>query len=255
MTRISKPTAQRLPTCATLLALLALTALPLHAAPPEPAPPSAAATQAQRSTPGDIAPEWILVRLERPVPIRTEFVELRSSELLKAPLRVNGEYRRPDAQTLVRVVREPYLETTTIGQGEVSIVRDGRSPRRFSLSRAPQLAALHDSFGALLSGDRARLEQHYRIASTGSRERWVLRLTPKDAELAEQLVDIALYGRGAELRCIETRTRGRGGGRGAGDGVDPDIERTLLAGAARRAGTAPDHALVALCHGDSVGSQ
>ncbi|MBW3549660.1 MAG: fatty acyl CoA synthetase [Proteobacteria bacterium] len=237
------------------MALLALTALPLHAAPPEPAPQSAASTQAPRSTPGDIDPEWILVRLARPAPMRTEFVELRGSELLKAPLRVHGEYRRPDAQTLVREVRAPYLEITTIGQGEVRIVRDGRSPRTFSLSRAPQLAALHDSFGALLSGDRARLEQQYRIDSTGSRERWMLRLTPKDAELAEHLVEIALHGRGAELRCIETRTRERGGGRGARGAGDVQVERTLLAGAARRASTVPDSELAGLCRGDGAGSQ
>ena len=49
---------------------------------------------------------------------------------------------------------------------------------------------------------------------------------------------ITLHGRGAELRCIETRP------------VQGDVQRTLLAGAARAAATVADAAvLAALCSG------
>ncbi|MCJ0826427.1 fatty acyl CoA synthetase [Luteimonas sp. 50] len=182
---------------------------------------------------------WILAKLARPLPSRTGFVELRDSKLLQEPLRIAGEYRRPDADTLVREVRAPYAETTTIRAGEVSIARSGKATRRFSLSRAPELAGLQASFGALLAGDRKRLEQHYTLASEGSRERWTLVLTPKDAAMAEKVRAIALYGRGAELRCIETRPAADGG----------QAQRTLLAGAAREAGdVASATALAALCH-------
>ena len=78
-----------------MLALLATTcAGALSAAPPE---PSATASAVDAS--------WILARLARPAPTRTDFVELRGSPLLKAPLRIEGEYRRPDDDTLVRAVR------------------------------------------------------------------------------------------------------------------------------------------------------
>jgi hypothetical protein len=181
---------------------------------------------------------WILTKLARPAPMRTGFVELRDSKLLKAPLRIAGEYRRPDAGTLVREVRTPYAETTTIRAGEVSIARAGKSPRSFALSRAPELAGLQPCFGALLSGARKQLEQHSALASEGIRERWTLVLTPKDAAMAAKVRAIALYGRGAELRCIETRP--------AGDG---EVQRTLLAGAAREAAdVATGTALAALCH-------
>jgi hypothetical protein len=197
------------------------------------APPRAAAENPQAVDAG-----WILAKLARPVPSRTGFVELRDSKLLKAPLRIAGEYRRPDADTLVREVRTPYAETTTIHAGEVSIVRAGKSPRTFSLSRAPELAGLQASFGALLSGDRTQLERHYALASEGSRERWTLVLAPKDAAMAAKVRAIALYGRGAELRCIETRSAAAG-----------EVQRTLLAGAAREAAdVATGAALAALCH-------
>jgi hypothetical protein len=190
---------------------------------------------------GAVDSGWILQKLARPVPARTPFVELRGSALLKAPLRVEGEYRRPDATTLVREVRAPYAETTTIADGQATIAREGRSPRRFSLSRAPELATLQASFGALLAGDSATLERHYRLQPQGSRERWTLVMTPRDASVARQLSAITLYGQGAELRCIETAPA-------AGE-----LQRTLLAGAARDAATAQTaDALQTLCRAGSA---
>lgn len=164
---------------------------------------------------------WVLQALARPAPMRTAFVEVRGSALLKAPLRLAGEYRRPDAATLVREVRSPYRETTTLRAGEAVIARDGKPPRRFALSRVPELAGLQTSFGALLAGDRVGIERTYTVAARGSRERWTLTLVPKDKALAARVRDIVLYGQGAELRCIETRP------------AKGELQRTLLASAAQ----------------------
>lgn len=182
---------------------------------------------------------WVLRQLAQPAPMRTAFVELRDSPLLKAPLRISGEYRRPDDATLVREVQSPYAETTTIRAGQATIARGTRS-RTFSLARVPELAGLQASFGALLAGDRATLEQHYRITTTGTRQHWILTLVPRDAALAAKVRDIVLRGRGAELRCIETNpVRGS------------EVQRTLLASAARAAnGIADGKALGALCTAD-----
>jgi len=203
----------------------------------------AAAPAAEAAVAAD--PDWILPRLAQPVPARTDFVEVRGSALLKAPLRLSGEYRRPDAATLVREVRAPYAETTTIrtgakpGQGEVAIVRSGKPARRFSLARAPELVALQASFGALLGGDRGLLEQHYRVSAEGTRRQWTISLVPKDAGLAARVREIVLLGRDDELRCIETRpARGN------------EQQRTLLASAARAAAAVADASqLAALCRG------
>ena len=191
---------------------------------------------ASAAPPAAVDSAWILEKLARPAPVSTPFVELRGSAMLKAPLRIEGEYARPDEATLVREVRAPYAETTTIRDGEATIAREGRRPRSFALSRAPELAGLQASFGALLAGDAAALERDYRIDADGSRQDWTLVLTPRAAALAASVSDITLRGRGAELRCIETRP------------VEGEPQRTLLAGAARAAmdaGDAADH--VALC--------
>ena len=180
--------------------------------------------------PAAVDPAWILERLARPAPVSTPFVELRGSAMLKAPLRIQGEYARPDADTLVRQVHAPYVETTTIRAGEATIAREGRRPRSFALSRAPELAGLQASFGALLAGDADALARDYRISAQGSRQDWALVLTPREAAMAKSVRDITLRGRGAELRCIETRP------------TEGALQRTLLAGAARAAITAGDAA-------------
>lgn len=180
--------------------------------------------------------DWILRALARPAPMRTDFVEVRDSPLLKTPLRLSGEYRRPRQDTLVREVRSPYRETTTLRAGEATIARDGKAPRTFSLSRAPELASLQNSFGALLAGDRAGIERVYRVTAQGDRARWTLTLAPKDKALAARVRDIVLYGQGAELRCIETRP------------MKGELQRTLLASAALAVKTGTDtNAMQALC--------
>lgn len=168
----------------------------------------------------------------------TPFVELRESALLDAPMRVSGEYRRPDGDTLVREVRAPYAETTTIRDGRATIERAGRSPRRFPLSRAPELAGLQASFGALLAGDHAALERGYALRAAGEPRGWVMTLAPREAALARRVHDIVLYGRDDELHCIQTRA------------ADGQVQRTLLGSAAQAAPEAADaQAFAALCHG------
>lgn len=192
-----------------------------------------AASAAQAQT---LDSDWILRALARPAPMRTDFVEVRDSPLLKNPLRLSGEYRRPREDTLVREVRAPYRETTTLRAGQATIARDGKAPRTFSLSRSPELASLQTSFGALLAGDRAGIERVYRVAAQGDRARWTLTLVPKDKALAARIRDITLYGQGAELRCIETRP------------MKGELQRTLLASAALAVKTDSDmKAMQVLC--------
>lgn len=139
---------------------------------------------------------------------------------------------------LVRQVSAPYAETSTLRAGQVTIERAGKPARTYPLDRAPELAGLQSSFGALLDGDRARLEQHFRASSDGSRERWTLTLAPRDAAMARRIRELVLHGQGDELRCIETRP------------VKGEAQRTLLAGAAKAAaGVVAGPALAALCHG------
>ncbi|KLI98100.1 fatty acyl CoA synthetase [Luteimonas sp. FCS-9] len=189
------------------------------------------------ASPRSVDADWILQRLTQAGASATPFVELRTSSMLKRPLTLAGEYRRPDADTLVREVRSPYAETTTIRAGEATIAREGRAPRTFSLSRVPELAALQGSFGALLAGDRKALETLYALEADGVPADWTLTLTPRDPRTAGRVAGIVLRGRDAELRCIETRPK------------QGEPQPTLLGGAATAAaGIETPEAAQRLCH-------
>ncbi|UNK58971.1 fatty acyl CoA synthetase [Pseudoxanthomonas daejeonensis] len=207
-----------------LATLLCAVALPCAAA-PEPAPVALDAG-------------WVLQAVARPAPSHTPFVELRDSPMLKKPLRLEGEYRRQVDGSLVRQVNAPYVETTTLAAGEAVVERQGRAPRRIALQQAPELAAIQAGFGALLAGDRDLLQKTYTVQAGGAREQWTLRLVPRDPRLATSLRHIDLYGRGIELRCVESHP------------AKGEPQRTLMAGAAAAATGIDDAAaLAALCHG------
>ena len=91
------------------LSMLMLAGAPLSAAEPEDA----------------VQADWILDKLARPAPMRTGFVELRESRLLKTPLRISGEYRRPADAVEVRHNTAPNTHTTTNTTGVASIERNG----------------------------------------------------------------------------------------------------------------------------------
>ncbi|MGY0561537.1 LolA-related protein [Luteimonas sp. A277] len=152
--------------------------------------------------------------------VSTPFVELRESELLDAPLKISGEYRRLEGNSLVREVRSPYAETTTLKDGRATVERAGRSPRSFSLARAPELAGLQDTFGALLAGDREVLEENFAVGAWGAVDGWTMTMAPRDRALARRVQGITLFGANDELRCIETL------------GTDDSLQRTLLGSAA-----------------------
>jgi len=179
----------------------------------------------------------LLQALARPLPAETAFVEQRGSELLDAPLLLRGRLSHPRPGVLVREVRSPYPEVTTVADGRVEIVRDGERRRRFSLRNAPELAALLAGFEGMVTGDRALLERHYALTLERDGERWLLTLTPRDPRSARRVRSLRLSGREAELLCTEVRQPDGGGSRmlvgpaatraadraDAGDVIDPDL--------------------------------
>ena len=112
-------------------------------------------------------PATLVAALARPTPATTAYAEVRFVDLLTRPLTLRGalEYRADGG--LVKRVESPYRETTTVAAGQVTVERAGKPPRRFALTRAPELGAFLESFAALLGGDAARLAQAYDSSSAG----------------------------------------------------------------------------------------
>lgn len=146
----------------------------------------------------------LLQQLARPAPNATAFAELRESALLSEPLLLRGMLRQPDADTLVREVESPYVERSTIRAERVVVERADGSSRRFALRNAPELAALLDSFRAMLGGDRSLLERHYRTDLLGvASADWQLDLVPRNARQQRRIAMVRLFGQGENLACMQ----------------------------------------------------
>jgi hypothetical protein len=144
----------------------------------------------------------LLKSLARPAPAVTPFVEVRYSKLLDEPLVVKGQLEYLEDGALVRAVNEPFRERTEIRGETVSLQREGKSPRRFSLKRAPELRSMLGGFSAVLGGGRGTLEKDFNLELTGELPQWTLALDPKAPQMKKYLRDIAIHGSQSEPRCI-----------------------------------------------------
>ncbi|WP_165488669.1 MULTISPECIES: LolA-related protein [Dyella] len=192
---------------------------------------------AEASTPATLGDAHALIAsLARPAPARTPFAEARFMKMLDQPLVLSGELGWLGGDKLERRVDKPQRETSTIADGEVTQTREGRSPRTFSLKRAPQLQVLVDSFVALLGGDASRLDRAFTLEHSGDGARWTLVLTPRDAKVAGAVASIAIDGRGDEARCMRMQE------------ADGDLSIDLLGPLAAQMPAAPTReGLLALC--------
>jgi hypothetical protein len=175
-------------------------------------------------------PAALLAALRQPPPSHSAFFEQRESPLLAAPLQFRGELLRPAPGVLVKRIDAPYRELSRIADGKVVVERDDARPRRFSLRRAPELGALMASIEAVLAGDVALLQRHFRLRMEGSDARWTLHLAPLDKRLARRVVGLHFRGTRQELRCMDLVL------------VGSEISRTWLGTQAEAAAAAPDAA-------------
>jgi hypothetical protein len=132
------------------------------------------------------------------------FTEVRRMQVLSAPLELRGtlRYVRPDR--LERQVQAPYEETIRIEGGRVSVDNPARGVRRsYALATLPAAYAMVESLRATLAGDAAALERHYWLKLSGTRESWLLTLTPRDAGVADMLAEVRLHGVEARITRIE----------------------------------------------------
>jgi hypothetical protein len=144
----------------------------------------------------------LLKSLAHPAPAVTPFVEVRFSKLLDQPIVVRGQLEYHEDGSLVRAVSDPFKERTEIKGETVSVLRAGKSPRKFSLKRAPELRSMLGGFSAVLGGGRGSLDQDFTLASSGEKDLWKLSLTPKSATVGKYVKDIVIQGSQSEPRCI-----------------------------------------------------
>jgi outer membrane lipoprotein-sorting protein len=156
----------------------------------------------------DLALADLMTLLAGVTSVTDSFVESKQSSLLSTPLVLKGRlvYGRPDR--LEKHVLSPYEEHTVIAGDAVSIEnRTLKQRKSFNLSASPSAAALIAGMRATLAGDVPALERHYGIRLEGSRDAWLLTLTPRDEKLAGLVTRIRIAGARDRLKRIELDER------------------------------------------------
>lgn len=135
------------------------------------------------------------------------FVEHKYLRILMQRIESSGtlHYEAPD--WIQKVTTKPTQETFELrGDTVSSIQRDGQ---RFTatLGEHPEMAALVEAMRSTLAGDLITLRQHYTVELQGSRDRWQLRLTPKERFVSEKVGEIVISGSLAALTLVEVHER------------------------------------------------
>ncbi len=121
------------------------------------------------------------------------FTEVRESPLLTEAVEMRGTLRRGDDDRLIRETETPRQQTHTLSERHVEIRREQRR-QRFSIQRAPELAALRLALLAVLDADAESLAEHFSMRISSDGQRWTLDLVPLDVDLAERVAQLSLSG-------------------------------------------------------------
>jgi hypothetical protein len=151
-------------------------------------------------TPWDFA--RLMAELAQVQTSRARYSEVRRVAALRQPLALSGTlyYSRPARIEKRQIL--PFREVIQIDHEQLTVEREGKT-RTIALASSPLIAALVESLRATLAGDGAELERLYSVQVEGAKERWALKLLPRDMEVAGVIDSINIAGSGSRVSRVE----------------------------------------------------
>jgi outer membrane lipoprotein-sorting protein len=151
----------------------------------------------------------LLARMSAMPGLEARFREEKRIGLLSSPLVNEGTLHFARPGRLARRTLRPARSTLVLSDDRL-VMSDGRTRRAIDLAESPTVRAFIAPFVALFSGDRAALENGYRVRVTGDAGgAWELLLTPRLPEVRRALSSVRVVGHGATLeRLIVTEQNG-----------------------------------------------
>lgn len=138
---------------------------------------------------------------------QASFSEERVISGLDQPLVSSGTLLFVAPQRLERHTLQPRAESMLVDGTQLTLIRGGRS-RQMSLEAVPEMIPLIEALRATLSGELARLQDHFSVKLEGSTRQWKLMLVPRDSRLRLQVLQIDISGQESALSSIEMRLAG-----------------------------------------------
>ncbi|MCE1239449.1 MAG: outer membrane lipoprotein carrier protein LolA [Azonexaceae bacterium] len=133
---------------------------------------------------------------------KARFVETRYLAVLDKPLVARGEMTYTPPNRLEKRTLAPKAETLILDRDLLTLER-GQQKLSINLASQPEALAFVDSIRGTLAGDRAALERNYALHLSGSQDKWVLTLLPRDQKIAGIVQRITVRGSQRQTRSIE----------------------------------------------------
>lgn len=133
---------------------------------------------------------------------RARYTEVRHVAMLKQPLELSGtlSYSRPGR--IEKIQTRPFSEIVRVDGEELTVEREDKR-HRVTLRNAPLLGTLVESLRATLAGDGGELRRLFSVSMEGPKERWTLKLTPREIDVAGVVTEISISGAGLRVGRIE----------------------------------------------------
>ena len=129
------------------------------------------------------------------------FVEKRSVAMLERTLQSSGRLSFEAPDTFVRETLEPRRERIAVSGNTVTMSQGSRS-RTVPLDSVPEAAVIMEAIRGTLTGNRDAIERHFEAAVSGSAERWLLELKPREPRLRELVASVRVSGQRALVREV-----------------------------------------------------
>jgi outer membrane lipoprotein-sorting protein len=129
------------------------------------------------------------------------FVETRTVAMLERTLESSGRLSFESPDTFVRETLKPRREKIAIVGNTVTMSLGSRS-RTVPLDSVPEAAVIMEAIRGTLTGNRDAIERHFAAAVTGSPQRWVLELKPREPRLRELVISVRLTGAQSLVREV-----------------------------------------------------
>jgi outer membrane lipoprotein-sorting protein len=129
------------------------------------------------------------------------FTEKRTVAMLERTLESSGRLSFEAPDTFVRETLKPRRERVAV-VGNTMTMSLGQRSRTMPLDSVPEAAVIMEAIRGTLTGNRDAIERHFSATVSGTAQRWLLELVPREPRLREQVISVRVAGQQALVREV-----------------------------------------------------
>lgn len=137
------------------------------------------------------------------------YTEVKTSALLKEPLKTSGtlSYRKP--AFMQKHVEKPFEEILTVDGERMTWEQPAKQTKHeVALRDYPVIWGFIESMRSTLNGDARTLARFYKVRLDGDERKWSLVLLPSDLDMAQFIRVVRIGGSGNRVRTVEIQESG-----------------------------------------------